>query len=166
MKNKIEETLKVLIGLPLWNAGRSATVEWFDFGWRRISVPSRKNGTALVGEYVIDTESAWHIAVHHGIIVASQDRLYPAGNDPYKDLLEFDWDRPDVNRCDEKMKMFLEEHKDSPVVVETIEANSRGGVKLNLSGNIILEIFPNTSLDAEYWRMFEPSNTDKHFVVT
>jgi hypothetical protein len=166
MKKKIEETLQVLIGLPFWNAGRSATVEWFDFGWKRFNLPSRIGGTALVGEYVLDTESAWHPAGPNMIIVGSQDRAYPAGSDPYKGLVEFDWDQRGANRCDERMRMFLEQSAASPPVVRSVEADSRGGLKIRLSGRKILQIFPHSSLDCEYWRFFEPKNSEKHFVVT
>ena len=126
----------------------------------------RNGKTTIVSDYSLHTESAWLIAINQRIIVASQDRLYPAGEDPYKDLLEFDWDRPGVNRCDERMNSFIEEHKESPLIVESLEADFLGGLKLYLSENTILEIFPNTSLDSEYWRFFKPGNTQKHFVIT
>jgi hypothetical protein len=166
LKEIIEQTLKVLLGLPLWNAGRSANLGWFDFGSRLIELPIRNGGTTLVGEYVIDTECAWHIIGPEGIIVASRDRLYPAGEDPYKDLLEFEWDKQGANRCDERMNMLLEDRRDSPMVVESIEADRWGGIKLTFSEGYNLEIFPDDSLDGEYWRFFEPSTSNKHFVVT
>jgi hypothetical protein len=166
LKAMIEDSLHVLIGMPLWNAGRSADVEWFDFGSRLTTIPKRKGGTVLVGEYVIDTECAWHIGGPNGIVVASRDRLYPAGIDPHKDLLEFEWDKPGANRCDERMQSFLDEHKSFPLIVGSLEANNLGGLKLDLSGGYTLEIFPDNSLDSEYWRFFEPHSAKKHFVVT
>ena len=166
MKELIEKTLSVLIGLPLWNAGRSADAVWFDFGTNLTTISTRSGGTDLVGEFVIDTECAWHIAGSKGIVVASRDRLYPAGEDPYKDLMDFDWDKPGTNRCDERLKWFIDEHKSSPLVVDALEANRWGGLKLGISGDYILEIFPDDSLDSEYWRFFEPHSTKKHFVVT
>lgn len=166
MKERIEHTLSVLIGLPLWNAGRSTDVEWFDFGSKLTEIPTRNGGTTTVGEYVLDAECAWHIAGPNGIVVASRDRFYPAGDDPYKELDGFEWDKQGENRCDERIKWLLEERKSTPMIVESIEANSLGGIRLNLSRGYILEIFPDDSLDSEYWRLFEPSNTNKHFVVT
>lgn len=169
MKETIEASAKVLIGMPLWNMGRSASIVWFDFGSNLTSVPTRRGGTTLVGEYVIDTESAWHLGGPDGIIVASDDRAYPAGEDPYKDLPEFEWDKEGViNRCDERMKNFLDEHKDSPLIVEAISANHWGGLTISLSAGYILEIFPDVSIDSmEYWRLFQPANDKaKHFVVT
>ncbi len=149
-KTIIQRSLKPIIGLPLSDAGRASSLEWFEFG-----------------EYVLDTENAWHIASpREGIVVASQDRLYPAGDDPYRDLMDFDWDRPGVNRCDERMKRFLEQHKARPVLVKAINAKAWGGLEITLTQRYLLEIFSNTSLDREYWRLFKRSSTNKHFVVT
>ena len=166
MKDKIEQILNVLIGLSLRNAGRSADLEWFEFGSTHSELPIDSDGAAPVGEYVLDTECAWHIAGPNGIVVASRDRLYPAGDDPYKDLIGFEWDKPGVNRCDERIKQLFQERKDLPLIVETIEANNIGGLRVNLSTGYVLEIFPDDSLDSEYWRFFEPSKNNKHFVVT
>ena len=166
MKERIEQIVDVLIGLPLWNAGRSADLEWFDFGSKLTEVPTQNGGTTVVGEFVLDTECAWHIGGPNGIVVASRDRFYPAGDDPYKDLNGFEWDKQGANRCDERMNRLLEERRDSPLIVESIEANNWGGIRLILSEGYILEIFPDDSLDSEYWRFFEPSSRNKHVVVT
>lgn len=166
MKEEVEKTLRVLIGLPLRDSGRSADLQWFDFGSNLTTVSTRNGETKTVGEYVIDTECAWHIAGPNGIIVGSRDRLYPAGEDPYKDLLEFDWDKTGANRCDEKIKKLFEERKNKPLFVQSLEANNWGGVKINLSENYTFEIFPDDSLGGEYWRFYEPSKSSRHFVVT
>jgi hypothetical protein len=163
MKDIIEQRLQVLVGLLLIDAGRTLTLEWFDFG---SNVPTQNAATTLIGRYAIDTEEAWHIVGLEGIVVGSRDRLYPAGEDPYKDLLEFDWDHPGVNRCDERILQFLNERKDAPLIVQSVEANNWGGIKINFSANYILEIFPDGSLDNDYWRLFEPGKKSRHFVVT
>lgn len=166
MQEEVESTLRVLIGKPFRDSGRSSDLQWFEFGSDVTTVSKRNGETKTEGEYVIDTESAWHIAEPNGIFVGSRDRLYPAGEDPYKDLLEFDWDRPGVNRCDEKIQKFFEERKNKPLFVQSVEANNWGGVKIYLSENYIIEIFPDDSLGGEDWRFFEPSKSSRHFVVT
>jgi len=166
MKEEVEKTLKVLIGLPLRDSGRSASLQWFDFGSNLTTVPMQIGETTTDGEYVIDTECAWHIARPNGIIVGSRDRLYPAGEDPYKDLLEFEWDKPGVNRCDEKIKKLFEERKNNPLFVQSLEANNWGGLKINLSENYTFEIFPDGSVGEEYWRFYNSSTSSHHFVVT
>lgn len=166
MKNQIEKALGVLLDLPLWNAGRSADVVWFDFGWQRHIQLSRTDGRkVMVGEYVIDTECAWHIAGPTGIVVASRDRLYPAG-DPYQDLLNFEWDNQGMNRCDERLSGFMVEHESFPLIVQSVTSNNWGGVNLSLTDGFFLEIFPDDSLDREYWRLYKPHTRGKHFVVT
>jgi len=166
MKEIIEQTLGALIGLPLRDAARASSLEWFEFGSKLTKITLRNGKTSLVGEYVIDTESAWHILGPNGVVVGSGDRPYPAGEDPHKDLLHFDWDRPGANRCDERMRIFLADHKDSPLRVESLAASNWGGLRINLSAGHVLEIFPDSSLDYEYWRFYEPWNEEKHFVIT
>jgi len=163
IKAIIEHRLTDLVGLLLIDAGRAFTLHWFDFGSRVLAQTGEKT---LISQYTVDTEQAWRIAGPDGIIVAVRDRLYPAGEDPYKDLLKFDWDRPGVNRCDEQMSQFLKEQKNAPLIVQSVEADLWGGLKINLSEGHILELFPDSSLDSERWRLFEPGKKSRHFVVT
>jgi hypothetical protein len=80
--------------------------------------------------------------------------------------MEFDWDQPGVNRCDERVSMFLEERQDAPLIVEEVQADVVGSLRLILSGGYVLEVFPDDSVGGEYWRFFQPSTEAEHFVVT
>jgi hypothetical protein len=44
-----------------------------------------------LGEYTIDTESAWHIRSKNAILIGSADRFYAGGEDPYKGYEDTDW---------------------------------------------------------------------------
>lgn len=168
MKKTIENQLKLLLGLPLWDIGRAASLVWFDFGKKISQVKMRKGETVSVAEYKIDTESAWHIRAKKGILVGSADRFYAGGKDPYKGFEDIDWeDKPGENRCDVRLEKFIKQHKKSPLVVVSAEANDWGGLMINLSQGFAIEMFRHDSVSGEYWRMFESVDKgNKHFVVT
>lgn len=168
MKKTIENQLKLLLGLPLWDAGRAVSLIWFDFGKKISQITKRKGNTIFVAEYKIDTESAWHIRGTKGIVVASSDRFYAAGKNPYKGFEDIDWEnKPGENRCDERLKKFINKHRDSPLVVVSVEADDWGGLIINLSRGFVIEIFRHSSVINEYWRMFESVDRgNDHFVVT
>lgn len=168
MKKTVENQLKLLVGLPLWDAGRSVSLAWFEFGKNITEDINRKGETILLGEYTIDTESAWHIRGRRGIIVGSADRFYAAGKNPYKGFEDVDWDdKPGENRCDERLEKLIKQHRKSPLLVVSAEANDRGGLVINLTQGFAIEIFRHDSVGDEYWRMFESVDKgNKHFVVT
>jgi hypothetical protein len=165
MKEKIQNVLNVLIGLPFIKANRALNLEMFYFGKRQI-VTTRKGNAREIGEYVIHVQSAWRILGPQGIIVASQDRYYP-GNDTVNISDNFDW-RLSGNRCDKRMEAFVQEHPDDSLIVEAVEADNVGSVSLVFAGGFKLEILPDSSLDddyAEHWRFFRSGDTTSHFVV-
>ena len=167
MKKAIENRLKVLLGLPLWDAGRAVSLIWFDFGKNISKDINRKGETIFLDENTIDTESAWHVRGKKGIVVGSADCFYAAGRNPYKGFEDTDWeDKPGENRCDERLKKFIKQHKKTPLVVVSVEANDWGGLIINLSGGFVIEIFQHSTIGDEYWRMFESvKKGNKHFVV-
>ena len=98
MKNQIEQILQVIIGLPLWSIGRAGDLEWFEIGDERRVIPINNGETKIISEYALHVQCAWRIRNLNQIYVASRDRYYPQGEDPYKDFEKFDWDKPGVNR--------------------------------------------------------------------
>ncbi len=164
MKEQIEETLQCLLGLPLWGASRASDLQSFQFGDRG-TVSTRRRGTKEVGEYALHVQCAWRIAGKDGIVVASRDRYYPAGN-PDEFPPDFEWDYPGVNRCDERVAALFSETVNSPLTVEAIQADNAGSISLTLRGGYKLEVFPDDSLPGEHWRLFQPSIKTEHFVIT
>jgi hypothetical protein len=67
---------------------------------------------------------------------------------------------------DEEMARLLDEHANELLVVEGYRVNAVGGLQLNLSGNLTFTIFPDGAWVCEQWRLFRPSASDEHFVVT
>jgi hypothetical protein len=115
---------------------------------------------------VLHVQCAWRIAGPTGILVGSADRYLAAGPDPLKDYETFEWDRPGANRCDERMATFFDARGIDVPVVEAASADYAGGFRLDLSGGLTLDVFPDDSLGGEHWRLFQPGTEWEHFVVT
>lgn len=172
MRERIEQALQALVGMPLWASGRAADLQWFQFGEEH-EVPIRPRsevaGTKVVGEYALHLQCAWRLAGPQGIIVASRDRFVRAGEDPYRDLEDFDWDVQGANRRDERMAAFFQDRAAAPPSVVEAEVDEIGGFRLHLSGGVVLEAFPDDPLPSEHWRLLQPGppyTEERHFVVT
>ena len=165
MKEEIEQYLKRLINMPLKDVGRAADLEWFVFEVH-IHLGSSNQDEQTPSEYTLHAECAWRIVDPEGIIVGSRDRYYRAGIDPYFDILEFEWDVPGSNRCDERVNNLMKSRADNPLIVQSVEADSYGGLRIRFSNDISLELFPDDSLAGEYWRFFRLGDSSNHFVVT
>lgn len=163
MRQQVEKALGALIGLPLWSSGRASSLQWFQFG-ERTSVISAKGIAKQVGTYALHVQCAWRLA-GGSIIAASSDRYYPAG-DPFKETLSsFDWDIPGANRCDERIETFFSEANTELLTVKQTFADVFGGFRLLLGTEYVLEVFPDSSVAMEHWRLFRPNRPDTHFVV-
>jgi len=88
MREQIEQVLRALIGMPLWDSGQ-AGIQWFEFGQKH-NVPNirrgKQAGTKEVGDYALHVQCAWRIVGPKGIVVGSTDRFYAAGDNPYYKL--------------------------------------------------------------------------------
>jgi hypothetical protein len=166
MKNKIEEIFQQLVALPLWGIGRAGSLEWFAFGVERREILLRDGKTKIVSEYALHVQCPWRIRYQSKLIVASDDRFYPAGDDPHKDLPDFDWDQQGANQLDQGVSRFLAEHGASPLVVEAVNAKEHGDITISLNSEYFLEIFINNSIADEHWRFFKPYSKEEHFVFT
>ncbi|GAC1542962.1 MAG: hypothetical protein NVS2B7_16420 [Herpetosiphon sp.] len=162
---KTEQQLQVLVGKPLWAIGRAYVIWWFHFGSAR-TVPSNRGGTRTVGEVALHVQCPWRIVCPDSVVVGFADREFPAGADPYTDPPNFDWHIQGVNRCDERIAMILGLRVDNPFVVQEIRVGMAGSFGICLTDHYALEVFPDHSLEDEYWRLFRPGVEDSHFVVT
>lgn len=165
MRLEIESATKCLIGKGLWGFSRAANLATFQIGNRQ-TLPSRKGGTRVVGEYALHIDCAWNITREDQIVMASQDLYYPAGHeDPRQSIPEeFDWER-DPNRLDELSRALFQDDA-REFVVKGIEVGAAGSLSLELSDGYRLEVFPDNSSSYEFWRLFKPGVDESHFVVT
>ena len=165
MKKAIEDKLKVLVGSPWWAIGRVVDLVWLEFGQRR-RVRTFRGNWKFVGDWALHLQCSWRIGGPRGLIVASDDRFYPAG-DPERAPKKWKWDTG-PNRFDERVKSFFSETPNGFGVVQKVQGNRFGGAQLKSTNDLMIEIFPSDTLnqeDAEHWRFFQPSRKTKHFVV-
>ena len=164
MKVKIENELKYLLGLPLENAGRSVNLVWFSFGEKKI-IKNKDGSVKSVGDYVLHIQCSWRITKGSQILVASRDIYTPSAR--WKGAEDqFEWDIYGMNRCDERIEELLKENDKSKMIIESIHADSVGGVRMFFRDNCVLELFPDDSNEEEFWRIFIPGNIRSHFIVT
>jgi len=163
MREQIESALADLLNLPLEGTGRAADMQVFEFGAPHTY--EIRSGTITAGVCSLHIQCAWRISGPQGIIVASRDRHYPAG-DPYNEPPDFDPSGSEVNRRDVRLQHFLAEHQDSLLTVELVAADPLGGFRLTLSEGFALEVFPDNSLTSEHWRLLTRLKDGRHFVVT
>lgn len=164
MKSTIEKALRDLIGKVLLDAGRTVNLVWFQFG-NTITTPIKNNEEVDVNEYLLHIQCAWRLTYKKSVLVASRDLFYPKG-DPYQDTDDFDWTIPNSNRCDERLGNVFTLLSPDQLIVRSVKAESFGGFKLRMNKNVSIDIFPDTSLESEYWRLFQPNQESDHFVVT
>ncbi|WP_052404779.1 hypothetical protein [Bacillus rubiinfantis] len=165
MKYEIEKRLTQILGLPFQIAGRSSNMVWFGFG--DYFILKDKLGEKSVTKYTINVQCSWRICSNEKILIASKDIYIPSSewyeeNDEDND---FDWDIIGNNRCDELFVKFNETNQ-SCGIVDSVLADSYGGVKIFLNNELHIEIFPDESTENEHWRLFTPGNVESHFVVT
>jgi hypothetical protein len=120
----------------------------------------------LAGDFALHIQCTWRIVGPAGIVVGRRDLYYPAGEDPYADLEEFDFEGPIPNRRDVRIAALLQERAPAPLVVEACAADDLGGFRLTFCDRFALEVFPGDSMNSEYWRLFRPCSRERHFVVT
>jgi hypothetical protein len=165
MKDQIEQALRPLINTRLTDIGRAHTMEWMIF------IPVARDDVLLTTdniniEYALNIQCLWRITGPEGIIVASEDLYYAAGNDPFRNSNDFDWTPQGSNRLDERASSFKEIITNKPLTVLSVNADAVGGVSIHLSENYSVDIFPADSLGREFWRFFRRNDTNKHFVIT
>jgi hypothetical protein len=166
MKNRVEEILQQLVALPLWSIGRASSLVWFAFGEERKEILLRNRETKIVSEYALHVQCPWRMRYQNKLILASDDRFYPAGDNPQRDISDFDWDQQGANQLDERISRFLDEQGTSPLVVDSVSAEEYGDITISLNNRVFLEIFINNSITDEHWRFFKPYSKEKHFVFS
>ena len=164
MKEKIKTEVDKLVSLKLQYAGRASNLFWIGFG---DMIQITKGGkTEETAEFVLHIQCSWRITSGNKIVVASRD-IYSPRSDWKGDMEDFDWDIQGNNRFDERIKLLM--NGKEPLRVEQIQPDWFGGLKVCLTNDYLLEVFPDSSEDDEYsehWRFFSRKENSHHFVVT
>ncbi|WP_421381728.1 hypothetical protein ACOJQI_20880 [Bacillus salacetis] len=163
MKEAIRNEAGKLSGLKLSCAGRASNLFWIGFG---DLLPVTKRGeTSESAENTLHIQCSWRMTKGNKIIVASQD-FYSPNSDWDENEEGFNWEDQGSNRFDERIKSFMEDESD--LIVDGIDSDNIGGLKVLLSKKYALEIFPDSSEDddySEFWRLIS-QNGNPHFIVS
>jgi len=131
----------------------------FSFGEiRSIETP---RGLKKVADYALHPQCAWRLSEGETVLMGSSDLYYPA--DGREDLSDFDWDEPQASRLDLLMSVLIRD--DEPMLVESVLIGRAGFLQICLSRDRCLEVFPDNSLEDEYWRLFRPGKEESHLVM-
>jgi hypothetical protein len=167
VKAEIEQALAPLVGLPLWSAGRVADLLWLQFGERRRIPNADGDGQREVGTYALHVACPWRLSDAERILVGSGDLLTPA--DPEEEPETFDWGQPGATWLDIRLRELWEGFGAAPPSVERVAADQLGGVRVDLSRGMALELFPNSTptghIATEFWRFLQPGEPTPHVVV-
>jgi hypothetical protein len=165
LKEEIENALAPLRGLKVWGPARAVNMLSLQFGESRARI-SPISGPREVGEYALHVQCPWRVTKGARLVVGSGDLLTPA--DPKVDRETWDWDVVGATWWDEQIREFFEKNSIS-LEVEAVIVDAFGGFRLICSGDVTFEVFPTASAAphdvSEYWRLFRPGGSIKHFVV-
>jgi len=155
----MENILNSLVGLEFSGSSRTANMECFKFG------ELTNEGNKIFGKFALHIQCPWRITNSEEIIVASDD-LFEQPENLTEYIPEFDWDKPNGNYRDQKLKEFFENNSNK--VLKT-ELNLYGDLNITFEKEIKLTLFPSLSKKSdysEYWRIFESSKDSNHYVFS
>lgn len=157
--DSLEESLKVLLNLPVREFGRIANMLWIELGDLR-DIPGRKGDSICCGEWSLHTQCPWRLCQGHEIVVGSHD-FYQDVDGNYLD----DWDCTNKSCFDQYFSAFNAQLKSKPLAVLVCTADDFGGFTLLLENGFRLDVFPNGGGNrAEAWRLFQPGADVRHTV--
>jgi hypothetical protein len=165
VKAEIEQALAPIVGLPIWAAGREVDLLWLQLGARRRL--SDDGGEREVGTYTLLIACPWRLVTADRIVVGSGDLLTPA--DPDEEIETFDWDIAGASWLDVRLAELTVAHESDPPVVLAVAADDLGGIRLSLTAELVLELFPTSTptghVSTEFWRLVQPGTDAPSFVV-
>lgn len=148
MKQEIEAALQPLIGQPLSDMWRYAGCQKFEFGVQR-PAKNRKGQDVKRADWGLVVSCDWRVMGPEGHVVSSDDF------------------GPGRSRRDEQAKPFYELIHTDPPVVEGIEANTGGALRIRMSQGYTLDVQPETDSgsDDEQRRFLPRDPQQKYFVL-
>lgn len=162
MKDKIQNALNVLVGLPMWSLGRAADLAWFEFGTHR-NVRNHKGEEKEVGDYALHVQCPWRITSGDSIVVGRGDIFCTPEESNEPTPADFDWQKR--NRFDRIVKQLFKQGS-RQFRVQAVEAGKAGTLAIALGEGHTLEIFPHDSESGEHWRFFKPYTEETHLVFS
>jgi hypothetical protein len=152
----ISKTLTALMSLKISGWHRAADLAGFSFGSLR-TIKDRAGRRKKVGEWTLHIQCPWRITRGRWMLIGSADVFYPPTG---KTKVDYDWDLG-PNLRDKKLRSLL---RSRMLVVVQSRLGEGGSLRLELTGNHVLEIMPDTSLPTEKWRVFGLPPNKAHLV--
>ena len=164
MKAEIEKVLSPLVGLDLIGIGRAADIESLTFG--RHTASKRKD--IELAPFVLHICCAWRLLSRGSVFAGSADYDQPdSESTPHE---EFEQRLVGSVLLDARHTELREQLNETRYSVLGVQADNTGALKVQLSGDLTIEIFPNASSaegeEVEFWRFFQPGLDYSHFVVS
>lgn len=151
----IVAALNRLVGLPLRIARDAGSMKNFQFG----AIQPDPSGEGTIADFALHVQCPWRFVTTTDILTGSADYYEPAveaGNLQQARMQQL------FQTYDAETRSLINE-KDSLIVV-SVKADCFGGLDLELSGGVRLQVFPD-GVGNENWRFFSPGNDEPHFVV-
>jgi hypothetical protein len=154
MKETVERRLGELIGKPFIGMFRFVGIQAFEFGDRGPG-KNYKGEDVFRADQRLHVSCSWCITGPEGVVVSSED-----------------FGRNGV-RSDEQAHPFYHMINSHPLLVEAIEADEQGAIRLQMSRGYSLEVQPDEPEDepdedstGEQWRFLPKDKRRRHLVIT
>lgn len=150
-KNIITERMSVIIGAKNIRLGRIVDMIWI----------------AMKGtdgrDYALHMQTFFRFSSRGKILITDADKFQPLS--PDIDYETFDWDVQGSNLLDKWCEEFNRDFSGN-TVVESVEINNFGDLKICFDNSITLTVYINTTSDDECWRFFIWHGAEEHLVIT
>lgn len=157
----LQNSLQVLVGLPLSIARDAANMKVFHFG------AIRRSGRGTAGTHALHIQCPWRIVTENAVVTGRSDRFV----EPQEGMEIEDEDHQSGTLERVRLSALLKGYDISTqsflnatdqLVVVSVTSDKYGGADISLTGGYRLQIFPDCSLE-EDWRFIEVEG--RHVVV-
>ncbi len=137
----------------------------FQFG----EIRPHPSGKGTIGDFALHIQCAWRLVVAAGILTGSGDFYEPAVEGEEINLDDHQSGNLQRKRLRTLFQTYDAETRSlvnasNSLIVLSVHADRCGGLDLELSGGVRLQVFPDGSR-GENWRYFPPADKGTHFVV-
>jgi len=105
----------------------------------------KRGRTEEAAEYALHIQCSWRIAKGNKIEDINEHTMSPRTGLENENE-HFEWDIQGNNRFDERIASFIKDINEH-TIVERVDSDEVGGLKIFLSQGYLLEVFPDTSED-------------------
>lgn len=146
--------------------GRAGSVVWCAFGSKHREVLNRHGEKKIVSEYALHIQCPWRIRFNDKLLAASHDKFYPAKRLSSTSLMNFNWHSSSRTLVDKRIEVFMRKSNKTPLFVSDVYVSEVGDMRITLNEKYFLELFSDSSVSEEYWRLFTPYSRKKHLIFS